>query len=305
MKKTSYILLGLAFLLISSNKTFAQKWKKNRQYVTIHLGASNFLGDIGGSKDIGSYGLKDFDIQSTRAIFGAGYSHRLSERFNVKGNAYFGWIGGDDTWTGQINRNVRNLHFRSILVEVSAQAEVYLTLQNTGKNWGRRKTNRMPITSYLFAGVGGVYTNPKGKYTDGNWYSLQPLNTEGQGISGFETRKPYSKFAVSVPFGIGLKYDINRKYSLGFEYGMRWTNTDYMDDVSTTYVDPNAVRAANGDIAAYFSNPADITDGTIAYQTKPGQQRGNPMNKDSYMFANFTLYINLYKTTANICSFQY
>ena len=293
----------MAFTMGFSNQLSAQKWKKSRQYITIHLGGSNFLGDLGGSKDIGSYGLKDFDIQSTRAIFGAGYSYRLSERFNVKTNLYFGWIGGDDSWTSQVNRNIRNLSFRSILFELSGQAEYYLTLQNTGKYFGRRTNHRMPITSYVFVGVGGTYFNPKGKYTDGNWYALQPLHTEGQGLVA--SRTPYSLIALNIPFGIGFKYDINRKYSLGFEYGMRWTNTDYMDDVSTTYFDPAAIKAANGDIAAYFSNPANITDGTIANATKAGQQRGNPMNNDSYMFAMFTLYINLYKTTANICSFQY
>jgi hypothetical protein len=303
MKKLMTIIVALLLIAGLYNPLMAQKWKKNRQYITIHLGASNFLGDLGGSKDIGSYGLKDFDVQSTRGIFGAGYSYRFTERFNVKGNFYFGWIGGDDTWTSQINRNVRNLHFRSILAELSAQAELYLTLQNTGKSWGRKKNNRIPVSTYLFAGVGGIYFDPKGKYLDGKWYSLQPLHTEGQGL--VETRTPYSRFALTIPFGIGLKYDINRKYSLGFEYGMRWTNSDYIDDVSTTYVDPTAIRAAYGDVAAYFSNPADISDVGIYNQTKAGQQRGNPMNNDNYMFANFTLYINLYKSTANICSFQY
>ncbi len=303
MKKSILIFFVIVVLGATYNTTFGQKWKKNRTYITAHLGASNFLGDLGGSKDIGSYGLKDVDIQSTRGVLGAGFSHRFYERFNVKTNIYFGLIGGDDSWTAQINRNVRNLHFRSILFELSAQAELYLTLQNTGKNWGRRKTNRMPITSYLFAGVGGIYFNPKAKFTDGKWYELQPLHTEGQGI--VDTRKEYSRFAVSVPFGIGFKYDINRRYSLGFEYGIRWTNTDYMDDVSTTYFDPNAIRNKSGDVAAYFSNPADISDGATAYQTAPGQQRGNPLNNDNYMFANFSLYINLYKTSVNICSFQY
>lgn len=305
MKRILIILVLLAFTFGISNQLSAQKWKKNRQFLMVHLGGTNFLGDLGGSKDIGSYGLKDFDVQSTRGVIGVGYSYRFLERFNVKTNLYVGLIGGDDSWTTQVNRNVRNLHFRSILVELSGQAEYYLTLQNSGKNYGRRTFKRMPVTSYLFAGVGGVYFDPKGKYTDGNWYSLQPLGTEGQGITGVDTRKPYSKIALSVPFGIGFKYDFNRKYSLGFEYGMRWTNTDYMDDVSTTYFDRNAIRAAKGDIAAYFSNPADITDGVTAFATAAGQQRGNPTNKDSYMFANFTLYINLYKSTANVCSFQY
>lgn len=303
MKNWLKLTIIVVFLLGLTNQTIAQRWKKNRSFITIHLGGSNFLGDLGGSKEIGSFGLKDFDIQSTRAIMGAGFSYRLLERLNLKTNAYFGWIGGDDTWTAQANRNNRNLHFRSILVEASVQAEYYLTMQNTGKQWGRRKTNRMPITTYIFAGVGGVYSNPKGRAPGGEWVALQPLGTEGQGL--VETRPLYSRFAMTFPYGIGLKYDLTRRYSLGFEYGMRWTTTDYMDDVSTTYFDVNKIRAERGDVAAYLSNPADLTDPIANYSTRPGSQRGNPTNNDSYMFAMFTLYINLYKTTSNICSFQY
>ncbi len=303
MKNWLKITVLIVFVLGLYNQANAQRWKKNRSFITVHLGGSNFLGDLGGSKDIGSFGLKDFDLQSTRAIMGAGFSYRLLERLNLKANGYFGWIGGDDVWTAQVNRNVRNLHFRSILVEVSGQAEFYLTMQNVGKQWGRRKTNRVPITSYVFMGIGGAYTNPKGKYTDGSWVELQPLGTEGQGL--VDTRKPYSKIAFTFPYGVGVKYDLNRRYSLGFEYGMRWTSSDYMDDVSTTYFDVNKIRSVKGDVAAYFSNPADLTDPIAVYSTRPGEQRGNPSNKDSYMFAQFTLYINLFKTTANICSFQY
>lgn len=303
MKKAFNIAILCLLVVSFSNDLSAQRWKKNRSFITAHLGGSNFLGDLGGSSDIGSFGLKDFDLQSTRMILGAGYSYRATERLNLKANGYFGWIGGNDVYTGQINRNVRNLHFRSILVEVSGQAELYLTIQNTGPQWGRRTVNRMPVTTYVFAGVGGVYTNPKGKYLDGSWHALQPLGTEGQGL--VETRKPYSRIAMSFPYGVGVKYEINRRYHLGFEYGMRWTTTDYMDDVSTTYFDKNKIRAERGDIAAYFSNPSDPSDLTAAYGTRPGNQRGNPTNNDTYMFAQFTLYINLYKTTANICSFQY
>jgi len=303
MKKVLNIALIFLFLVGISTELSAQRWKKNRSFITVHLGGSNFLGELGGSSDIGSFGLKDFDIQSTRMILGAGYSYRVTERLNLKVNGYYGWIGGDDSHTTQINRSLRNLHFRSILAEVSGQAELYLTLQNTGPQWGRRKTNRMPITTYLFAGVGGVYTNPKAKYIDGSWHALQPLGTEGQGL--VETRSPYSLITMSFPYGVGVKYEINRRYHLGFEYGMRLTLSDYLDDVSTTYFDVNKIRAEKGDIAAYFSNPADPTDPNYISGTKAGNQRGNPANNDSYMFAQFTLYINLFKTTANICSFQY
>ncbi|MDD2413038.1 MAG: outer membrane beta-barrel protein [Bacteroidales bacterium] len=303
MRKALNIILVCLFLTGISSELSAQKWKKNRSFLTVHLGGSNFLGELGGSPDIGTFGLKDFDIQSTRMMLGAGYSYRIAERLNIKANGYFGWIGGDDAHTSQINRNARNLHFRSILAEVSGQLELYLTVQNTGPQWGRRRTSRMPVTTYIFAGVGGVYTNPKAKYTDGSWHALQPLGTEGQGL--VETRKPYSRIAMSFPYGIGLKYEINRRYHLGIEYGIRLTTTDYMDDVSTTYFDVNKIRAERGDIAAYFSNPSDPTDPVAFNGTSPGNQRGNPVNNDSYMFAQFTLYVNLYKIRTNICSFQY
>ena len=45
--------------------------------------------------------------------------------------------------------------------------------------------------------------------------------------------------AVSVPFGVGLKYSLNERLNIGFEIVHRFTNTDYLDDVSTTYVDPS------------------------------------------------------------------
>lgn len=303
MRKIINVIMVVFLLLALNNNAEAQRWKKNRSYLTVHLGATGFLGDLGGGKDIGSIGPKDFDFQTTRPLLGVGYSYLLSERFNLKTNAYLGWIGGDDQWTPQYHRNARNLHFRSILGELSAQAEYYVTVQNIGKNWGRRKAKKMPVTTYVFAGIGGIYFNPKAQYTDGTWHALQPLNTEGQGL--VETRKPYSRFSVAFPFGVGAKYEINRRYSLGFEYGLRYTLTDYMDDVSSTYFDREKIRQEYGDIAAYFSNPADLTDSEVAYITKAGEQRGNPNGNDAYMFAQFSLYINLYKSTANICSFQY
>ena len=45
--------------------------------------------------------------------------------------------------------------------------------------------------------------------------------------------------AFSIPFGVGVKYCINERINVGFEIVHRVTGTDYLDDVSTTYVDPS------------------------------------------------------------------
>ncbi len=42
--------------------------------------------------------------------------------------------------------------------------------------------------------------------------------------------------ALVVPIGVGVKYALNERMNLGFEVVYRYTTTDYLDDVSKTYV---------------------------------------------------------------------
>jgi hypothetical protein len=56
-----------------------------------------------------------------------------------------------------------------------------------------------------------------------------------------------------VPFGIGAKYALNEKLNVFAEETYRFTTTDYIDDVSTTYA-PDAFPAvhANGNPTTWF-----------------------------------------------------
>jgi hypothetical protein len=67
-----------------------------------------------------------------------------------------------------------------------------------------------------------------------------------------------------------------------------------MDDVSTTYFDPKALIGGQYGIAASLANP---TNNSLHYSnaTFPGVQRGDPRDKDAYMFAVITLYYRLKK----------
>ena len=147
---------------------------------------------------------------------------------------------------------------------------------------GVRGMKRKERDLYLFAGGGGVYFNPKGKY-NGSWYKLQPLGTEGQFAAG---GKKYSRITGLVSLGGGFRLSLNRYWGVGFELGMRKTFSDYMDDVSTVYADP---AIFNGDAAAtYLANPGK-PDSPLYSSNMIGQQRGDHTDKDAYMFAALTV----------------
>ena len=97
-----------------------------------------------------------------------------------------------------------------------------------------------------------------------------------------------------------MKIPIDKKFTIGIEYGIRFTGTDYIDDCSTTYPDKLVLKNNNGEMAAYFSNPAlQQNPGDELYNTTlTGQQRGNSNNNDSYMIALISVYYNLGKKQA-------
>lgn len=70
----------------------------------------------------------------------------------------------------------------------------------------------------------------------------------------FPFREKYRLYEFAVPFGVGFKMALTERWNLGLEYGARWTFTDYLDDVSKTYVDRNLLIEANGIDAYNLSN---------------------------------------------------
>lgn len=291
--KRSLLILPLLFLLIIAETTQGQMWRRDRKEFVFGLGATNFLGDLGGSERIGSepFSMRDLNWPSTRPLGLFGYRYRLTKESSIRGSLFIGYIRGDDALSENEIRNNRNINFRSPVIELSTQYEFLTTRQREGHRYnlkGIQGWRHINIESYLFVGVGLTFVNPQGQYLDGNWYNLRPLSTEGQGMVA--TRQQYSRFQLVIPFGVGFKYAISREWSIGLEYGIRKTFTDYIDDTSTTYFDNDEIRDQKGDIAAYFADPSL---GVFDTQTLAGEQRGDPTDKDSYMFAQLTLYYKI------------
>ncbi len=294
------LVLAVAASLLLTIEGDAQRYKKYRWEAGIDVGAANFLGDLGGANQIGTNGFKDLEWSMTQPTVGAHIRYRKARYVGYKAQFIWGRVEGSDALTTEKYRNNRNLYFRSNIFEFNSQIEFYFTRERAGHRYNYRKLKgwkNIDFQAYAFVGVGGFYYNPKAYFGPiREWISLRELRTEGQGLK--PNTSMYSRVSVCVPIGFGAKYGINKRWSVGIEYGMRKTFTDYIDDVSTVYYDRNIIAAAQTDPflqqAAYiFANP---TTGAVnaannggVDPTAIGQQRGDSSDNDAYMFGVITI----------------
>jgi len=292
MKK---ILLTLLIIFLAFSQADAQRKRGrflDRSEVIYGLGFSNFLGELGGADQIGTNGLRDLEFLMTRPAVHLGFRYRKNPILSYKANLTYGRLAGRDSLTREPFRRNRNLSFRSPVVELSFQVEVsVLQLRSTKSRYrlqGVRGKSGIDLNLYGFAGVGGFWFNPKAKL-GGRWWALQPLGTEGQGIVA--SREPYRRVQMCFPIGFGFRIPLSDKnWTIGFEYGMRITTTDYIDDVSLTYFSPTLIEERAGPVAAALSNRANPNSPDyIPNSASVGQQRGDPTDRDSYMFGIITL----------------
>jgi hypothetical protein len=289
--------LILLLLLIIPLLADAQFRRKRYKYeLVFSTGATNFLGDVGGSNTVGTHFLKDFNLSVTRPNVGFGVRYKTNRYWAAKVDLLWAQVNGDDKLSKEPYRNNRNINFKSPIVELSGRLEGYFTKDQGGHLYRLKNVHgmkRKDLQAFGFIGIGAFWFNPKGQYTDGKWYALRPLGTEGQGLPG--GAKTYSPVSMCIPIGLGMKWGFDQKWSIGLDYGMRYTLTDYIDDVSTRYYDNAAILKAKGPIAAYFADPsiARYPPGVPHFPTQDvtaaGQERGNPKYKDAYMFMCVTV----------------
>lgn len=256
MKK--YILAVFVFLL-ALGTTFAQKSE-----IGAFVGTSFYIGDLSHSTIFSECGISG----------GVVYRYNFTPRWALKANIIFAEVHASDA---KSNGNYeRNLSFKSPITELSVQAEL-----NFLKIYNQKGYNR--FSPYVFAGVAVFSFNPQAEY-NGKTYDLQPMGTEGQGLD--PSKKEYALCSFAVPFGIGLKVNIGRFVSIGAEWGMRFTCTDYLDDISSTYHDNADLRFKRGDIMANLADRSPEIGGAVH---EAGSQRGNFNTTDFYSFCGATV----------------
>jgi hypothetical protein len=251
-----YHKLALAGVLLCLNSAVVYG---QRVELGVNLGAANYVGDVAPS----------MVAAETHPAFGFFGRYTISSSFAFTGSMQFTKISGSDQ-NFDFNKP-RNISFRTNMSEYSGVLE--FNFFKYGKGILDKK-----FTSYVFLGLGVVNYTPQGLYNN-EWIDLRPLKTEGKNYKGSST---------IIPFGIGIKWRLNKFFALESNFGFRKTYTDYLDDVSTTYVDNAAQEATRGVIAAHFADPsADLNNG--APQFEANHRRGNADFNDWYVIFNVSL----------------
>ena len=255
---------AVAVFLFVSGSCFGQ-WE-----VEVKAGMSGYRGDLT---------QKNFIFKYIRPAFNANLKYNFDNNFVIRAGIMFGKVGADDKNNTQPDIHARNLNFRSHILEGSICAEYNLL-----------EPEIFYAYPYVFGGIGLFHFNPYTYDKDNKKTYLRPLSTEGQALADYPDRKPYSRTQFCIPFGGGWKVNINKRWDLVYEISYRLLFTDYLDDVSSTYTDPQKLLAAKGPKAV-----------ELAYRAKPpfpqgeGDQRGNTSVKDWYFFNGIKLLVHLGK----------
>tara|TARA_B000000532_G_scaffold242502_1_gene236640 strand:+ start:5376 stop:6224 length:849 start_codon:yes stop_codon:yes gene_type:complete len=256
--------LSIIFIINSSLNVNAQ-YKPNQEF-GILTGTGYYVGE-----------LNNMHFNNLRVAGGITFRKNFDRRFSFKSSALYTNVYADDANSSDPLKVNRNLHFKSDIIELSGQLEFNFLPYETGNSL-------YPFTPFVFTGVSLFNFNPKAEASDGQWYALQELGTEGQGTTSFQNRKPYSLTQLSIPFGGGVKIGISEDFNIIIEYGLRKTFTDYIDDVSTTYAG----------IPSEFDNiTIELADRSLDGPQQAGIARGDETNKDWYSFGGVTLSFRL------------
>jgi len=273
MKK---VILSL-FLVFSFSMSYSQ-WLWDYGF---NVGASNYLGDIGGKEKARRAFVMDMNLSNTRWNVGGFARYKWRPKVSLKLALDYLRIEGDDKLSSNLGRHYRNLNFRNDMFDLAFTGEWFFYENN---DLGNTYRYRNGFRAYLFGGIGAYYSNPKGFY-DGSWTKLRPLQTEGVA---------YKPFGVNIPVGVGFYFTIEKKHRIGFEMNWRTTFTDYLDDISGNYPTTTPGNSATADLSnrstELGSTAATDNPGAYSFFVNPngtrrfdGQKRGDKTHKDSYI----------------------
>lgn len=229
----------------------------------VHLGAAHYFGDLNPDKR----------LNRPKPAGGVFFRKQLSDYVAFRIGVNFAQLGYSDIYEKKNEFQIRrNLSFNTFMWELMLQGDFNFFRFNPVNPTER-------FTPYLTFGA-GVFNFDPYAYLNGTKYFLRPLGTEGQGSSLYPARKQYSTVAFAFPLGLGVKYALNEKTNLNFEIVHRFTTTDYLDDVSTTYA---------GAATFPINSPAVVLQDRSFEVGLPigtaGTQRGFSGKKDQYIMA--------------------
>lgn len=255
----------LFFLLIPA---FYSAYSQNME-IDLLAGLSNYHGDLQPNS---------FTLNYAKPAAILSFKYEIKNNLYLRVGAGMGSLEGSDQ-SNKDELKKRNLSFKTSLFEFNVGAEYRFVRENLG------------YTPYVFAGAGIFSFKPYTTYHDQKVF-LQPLGTEGQGLAQYPQKKPYKLTQFCLPLGIGIKWPLNQSIDLGVEFGHRKLFTDYIDDVSDTYADQQALLNAHGQLAVDLAFRRSEIDPSKPYPNE-GVRRGNTNKEDAYYFGGVTIAIKI------------
>ena len=267
-------ILALVFFVSITEITNAQT--ERYEYVQkgefgITAGLAHYFGDLNTRAG----------INRPKPAIGAFFRKQFGNYVGVRLSAHYAQLGYSDIYSKNDYQKIRNLSFNTNIWEIAIQGDFnfFKFLPNDPD---------YSFTPYITLGV-GVFTYDPYAYTNGQKEFLRPLGTEGQ-LIGYKGRKPYNTLALCIPLGVGIKYNLSEKFNFSIEVAHRFTGTDYLDDVSTTFIGAGNFTP--------LSTAALLQDRSV--EIKPlnplgveGRQRGWSKQKDQYIIAEIGITYNI------------
>jgi hypothetical protein len=272
MKKLAFI-LGAFFLVGTSQAQLYESYKRQGEF-GVGLGVARYYGDLSSSS-----------LDRLKLSAGIFFIKQFNNYIGLKISANYAKLGYSDVYSDNAFQKRRNLSFNSSVWEFAASGQFNFFKFMPG-------IEGFNYTPYVSLGL-GVFSYDPYAYLYGEKYYLRPLGTEGQGSSVYPDRKEYGSMAVCIPISGGFKYSYNENINFFIEAGYRYTTTDYLDDVSTTYAGPDAFPPLpNGQPSPAFLLQDRSYETGVPIGMKD-RQRGNSKKKDSYMIIQVGVSFNL------------
>ncbi|MDA3953085.1 MAG: DUF6089 family protein [Bacteroidales bacterium] len=137
---------------------------------------------------------------SPSMAYGIIFKYNLSKHLSTSLKGVYGKLSGNDGDFNNLENQLRGASFSNSLIDVSALFEFNFLPYSSS---GYIKKNKNRLAPFMFIGIGGNYII---------------------GSGGFEN-------PITIPFGLGIKYNIFERLTLGLRWSYQKTFNDQIDGV--------------------------------------------------------------------------
>lgn len=276
LKKLVTVVFAICSFAAYSQTSLYDSYKNDGEF-GVGIGVGHYFGDLNTRAAV------------NRPKFSGGvfFIKQFNNYIGLRISGDYTFLGYSDIYSKNETQLRRNLSFNTNVWELSLSGYFNFFRFIPG-------VSGYKFTPYLSLGA-GVFSYDPYTYLNNTKYFLRQLGTEGQNTDS--SKKQYSTMAICIPFSVGIKYSINENINVFAEVGYRFTNTDYLDDVSTTYAGPASFILTHADGSQEIESPAYYLQDRSYETGEPigikGRQRGNSQQKDAYAIFHIGVSFNL------------